>query len=201
VNYYVAEGASQRGPFTEQELPRVGLRPDQLVWCEGMPQWLPANQVPALQSYLNPAPAGTETAPGPSPFPNAPLPSASAPMGGIPSGAAPLPGIAPVGYATPQSMAYPAPGDINGKKIAAGICGILIGTFGVHKFVAGLTGGAVTMLVTSLVCLVLGPFTCGISFFALPVMHIIGLIEGIIYLTKSDAEFYREYAVEKKGWF
>ena len=34
-----------------------------------------------------------------------------------------------------------------------------------------------------------------------PIMHIIGLIEGIIYLTRSDEEFYRLYMVEKKGWF
>jgi hypothetical protein len=40
--------------------------------------------------------------------------------------------------------------------------------------------------------------TCGIGSMA---TGIIGLIEGIIYLTKSDNEFYQTYAVEKKGWF
>ena len=29
----------------------------------------------------------------------------------------------------------------------------------------------------------------------------IGLIEGIIYLTKSDDEFQRIYIEDKKGWF
>jgi len=33
------------------------------------------------------------------------------------------------------------------------------------------------------------------------VMSIIGLIEGIIYLTKSDAEFNSTYVRGKKGWF
>jgi len=33
------------------------------------------------------------------------------------------------------------------------------------------------------------------------VMGIIGLIEGIIYLTKSDAEFNSTYVSGKKGWF
>ena len=33
------------------------------------------------------------------------------------------------------------------------------------------------------------------------VMGIIGLIEGIVYLTKSDAEFVATYIVGKKGWF
>jgi hypothetical protein len=40
--------------------------------------------------------------------------------------------------------------------------------------------------------------TCGIGS---AVIGIIGLVEGIIYLTKSDEEFYQTYIVEKKGWF
>jgi hypothetical protein len=32
------------------------------------------------------------------------------------------------------------------------------------------------------------------------VMGVIGLIEGIVYLTKSDEDFYRIYGVEKQGW-
>jgi hypothetical protein len=32
-------------------------------------------------------------------------------------------------------------------------------------------------------------------------MHIIGLIEGIIYLTKSDEEFVRIYVDGRKEWF
>ena len=36
--------------------------------------------------------------------------------------------------------------------------------------------------------------TCGIA-------GLIGFIEGIIYLTKSDQEFINEYQVGKKGWF
>lgn len=182
MNYYLAEGTTQRGPFSEQELAGAGLRPESMVWREGMPQWQPANQVPELQSILFPqaaVPGGAQPAPLPTPGP----------------------GPAPVAYATPGYAMYPSPGDISGKKIAAGICGILIGTFGVHKFVLGLTGGAVTMLAVSLGCLVLGAFTCGLTWIALPVMHIIGLVEGIIYLSKSDADFYQTYLVQKRQWF
>ena len=32
-------------------------------------------------------------------------------------------------------------------------------------------------------------------------MQVIGLAEGIIYLTKSDGEFYQTYAIQKKDWF
>jgi len=86
-------------------------------------------------------------------------------------------------------------GDANGKKIACGICAILLGAFGIHKFILGYTTEGVIML---LVTLVAGVITCGI---ASAVMGIIGLIEGIMYLTKSDDEFYTTYLNGKKGWF
>jgi len=81
--------------------------------------------------------------------------------------------------------------DFAGKKIAAGICGILLGSLGIHKFILGLTTPGIIMLLVTLL-------TCGIGGL---VMHVIGLIEGIIYLTKSDEEFYDLYGVQKKGWF
>lgn len=82
----------------------------------------------------------------------------------------------------------------NSKKILAGIMGILFGTFGVHKFVLGYTAEGVIMLVASIVGFIL----CGIPTI---VMGVIGLIEGILYLTKSDDEFNDTYVVGKKKWF
>ena len=81
------------------------------------------------------------------------------------------------------------------KKIVAGICGILLGSLGIHKFILGYTMEGVIMLVISVV---IGIPTCGIG---ASVIHLIGLIEGIIYLTKSDEEFVRTYIQNKKGWF
>jgi hypothetical protein len=49
-----------------------------------------------------------------------------------------------------------------------------------------------------LVSLVGGILTCGIS---TAVVSVIGLVEGIMYLTKSDEEFVRTYVQNKKGWF
>ncbi len=80
------------------------------------------------------------------------------------------------------------------KKLAAGICGILLGGLGVHKFILGYTTEGIIMVVTYLV----GLFLCGIPALAIA---IIGIIEGIIYLTKSDEEFSRTYIMNKKGWF
>lgn len=77
------------------------------------------------------------------------------------------------------------------KKIPAGVCGILLGPFGVHKFILGYTGEGVTMLLITV-------FTCGIGAAA---TGLIGLIEGIVYLTKSDEEFVQVYVLNKRGWF
>ena len=79
------------------------------------------------------------------------------------------------------------PAEVNQKKILCGIMGIIFGGLGVHRFILGDTsGGLIRILITVL--------TCGIG-------SIIGLIEGIIYLTKTDAEFYQTYMVERKAWF
>jgi TM2 domain-containing membrane protein YozV len=73
------------------------------------------------------------------------------------------------------------------KKIIAGILGILVGGFGVHKFVLGYTTEGIIMIVITIL-------TCGLG-------QIVGLIEGIIYLTKSDEDFVQTYIQNKKGWF
>jgi TM2 domain-containing membrane protein YozV len=75
--------------------------------------------------------------------------------------------------------------NVENKKVMAGILAILLGGLGVHKFVLGYTKEGIIQLVIGF---------CGIG-------YVIGLVEGIIYLTKSDEEFYQTYQVGKKGWF
>jgi len=77
------------------------------------------------------------------------------------------------------------------KKIAAGICAILLGSLGVHKFILGYTTEGIIMLLITVL-------TCG---FAAIITSIIGIVEGVIYLTKSDEDFVRTYLQNKKGWF
>lgn len=72
------------------------------------------------------------------------------------------------------------------KKIPAGILAILLGWLGIHKFYLGYTKEGVIQLILGLLCGIGG---------------IIGIIEGIIYLTKSDEEFVNKYVTNKKGWF
>ena len=99
----------------------------------------------------------------------------------------PLAATAPLSFAPPPRAADPRASN----KIAAGICGILLGSLGVHKFILGYTGAGLVMLLVTVL-------TCGL---ASPVMHIIGLIEGIIYLCKPDEEFVRVYVDGRKEWF
>lgn len=81
------------------------------------------------------------------------------------------------------------------KKVLAGVLAIILGGFGVHKFVLGYTKEGIIILV---ITLILGILTCGVAGW---IMGILGLIEGIIYLTKSDEEFYNTYQVGHKPWF
>jgi len=92
-------------------------------------------------------------------------------------------------YAQPQTDDWQKAGA--DKKIIAGILGIVVGAFGIHKFVLGYQKEGLTMLLVSILsCGMLAGF-----------MHVIGIIEGIMYLTKSDEEFVRTYVHGKKGWF
>lgn len=81
------------------------------------------------------------------------------------------------------------------KRVIAGILAIILGPLGIHKFILGYTQEGIIILVCTFI---LGVITCGITAWA---MGIITLIEGIIYLTKSDEEFVYMYQTNKKGWF
>jgi len=107
------------------------------------------------------------------------------------------------GPSAPPTMA-PPPADVSARasnKIAAGICGILLGGLGVHKFILGYTNAGIIMLAATLGGFVLTIISCGITFFVPMAISIIGLVEGIIYLTKSDEEFVRTYVDGRKEWF
>lgn len=85
------------------------------------------------------------------------------------------------------------------KKILAGLLGIFLGGLGIHKFVLGFNNAGLIMLAVSLSGIV---GSClFFPAFASAAMSIIGFVEGLIYLTKSDDDFYQTYAIQKKDWF
>lgn len=64
--WYYAKGGQQQGPVTQEELQNLlrsgALNPaSDLVWNQGMADWLPASQVPALNGGIPATPAPGET--------------------------------------------------------------------------------------------------------------------------------------------
>ena len=87
-----------------------------------------------------------------------------------------------------QQPTPPAPfNPAESKRMMCGILAILLGSLAIHKFIMGKTSTGIIQIIIS-VC------TCGVG-------GIIGLIEGIMYLTKTDEQFYNEYIVGGKNWF
>lgn len=80
-------------------------------------------------------------------------------------------------------------------KMVAGLLGIFLGGLGIHKFYLGYNKEGLIMLLVSVIG---GMFTCGAVSVA---VQIIGLIEGIMYITKTDPEFDQLYVQGQKTWF
>lgn len=80
------------------------------------------------------------------------------------------------------------------SRIAAALFAFFLGALGIHKFYMGKSGAGIVMLLISLFGVVLA---------GLPtmLMGLIGLIECIIYLCMSDAQFEDTYIRGAKSWF
>ena len=105
-------------------------------------------------------------------------------------------------------------------KVVAGLLGIFLGWAGVHKFYLGIKkpatiqlavggGGLVLAIVVGNIFIALGIFGIGaliglllyaIGYLALMAAGMLGLVEGIIYLTKSDEDFQSIYVTGQKQW-
>lgn len=79
--------------------------------------------------------------------------------------------------------------------VAAGLLGIFLGFFGIHKFYLGYYSTGFIILAVTIVGSLL---TLGL---AGGVMTLIGIIEGIIYLVKSQTDFEQLYVFNKREWF
>lgn len=114
ATWYYSVNGQQAGPVTQPELQQLiaqgMVKPQDLVWNQGMPNWIPAMQIPGL------VPAG----PQPGGYPGQPQPQFGGyQQPGYPQGGYPQPGYqGPVGYAPPAQ-------DHKGKAIGSLICGII----------------------------------------------------------------------------
>lgn len=85
------------------------------------------------------------------------------------------------------------------SRVTAAVLAFFLGEFGVHKFYLGYIGEGFAMLAMYLVSWVLVIVIIGI--FGVIALHVIVIIEFVIYLSKSDEEFHQMYVVGRKPWF
>jgi serine/threonine protein kinase len=146
------------------------------------PQAAPAPQAPPVARPAPPAPAR--------PMPVVPVEEAVPVLGQSESPRpAPRPGsrsdTRPAGR--PRDRRPPQT-DGGGDRTIHAIVAILVGGFGVHKFMQGNSGNGTLRLILGLVtCLLVTP--------------VISLIEGIQYLSMTDEQYARDYLRDKKDWF
>lgn len=135
----------------------------------------PAAPIPANPTPPAPSAAYTQPAPAPQPFSQAP-PYPQGPQNhGAPQGAYANPGQ-PFAGAQQYGGVYVEEVPWSDKsKLAAGLFGILLGTFGVHNFYLGYTGKAVAQLLITILSFGLLSFVSAIW----------GLVEGILILSAS----------------
>ena len=82
----------------------------------------------------------------------------------------------------------------NKDRVAAGVLGILLGGLGLHKFYLGYAKEGVIHLIIFFVGMI--PFFLGTL-----AISVVGLIEGIIYIAKTQEEFEETYIVNTRPWF
>lgn len=104
----------------------------------------------------------------------------------------------PPGHGTVSTRAreaYAAEALRQKDHVGAGLFAVFLGMFGVHKFYLGCNNAGFIMLAVSIIG---GILTLGL---AAAVIQVIAVIEGIIYLTKSQTEFDQIYVLNQREWF
>lgn len=86
------------------------------------------------------------------------------------------------------------------NRTTAGLLAIFLGSLGIHKFYMGYTGPALAYLIICLFCLLFMIFVPVLYLFVI-ILCIIAIIEGVIYLGKTDEDFNKTYVASRKNWF
>jgi hypothetical protein len=115
MNYHLARSGNRYGPYTLENLRTMqaqgNILPDDLLWAEGWPNWVPATQV-LQQAAPQPAPQAPPQAAAPQPSYGAPAGGGYAPQAS-PYGQQPSP-YAPGGMgAAPQPGGSPMPPNLH----------------------------------------------------------------------------------------
>lgn len=98
-------------------------------------------------------------------------------------------------YGQPYQQPYAQAAPNTKDHVAAGLLAIFLGSLGIHKFYLGYNTPGFIMLAVTIVG---GIFSLGLSYLA---MVVISIVEGVLYLSKSQTEFEQIYVFNKKEWF
>lgn len=163
----------------QQPQPQQFYQPPYQASPQGSPYGQPGQQVPPYGQPGHPGQPGSTGYYQAPPQPAYGNPYATGPQ--MP----PQPNVAPGGVPV---------GGVTKDHVAAGLLALFLGTLGVHKFYLGYnTAGFIMLAIT-----VIGGLMCGIGIFA---MCVVSIIEGVLYLTKSQSEFERTYLMQQRQWF
>ena len=105
---------------------------------------------------------------------------------------------APTGYGTMSAAArlsYANEAIRQKDHVSAGLFAVFLGLFGIHKFYLGYNKAGFIMLAMTVIG---GICTLGL---AAAVIWLIAIVEGIIYLTRSQTDFDRIYVQGQREWF
>lgn len=98
-------------------------------------------------------------------------------------------------YGQPYQQSYAQASSCSKDHVAAGLLAIFLGSLGIHKFYLGYNTPGFIMLAVTIVGSI---FSLGLAGLA---MVVISIVEGVLYLSKSQTEFEQIYVFNKKEWF
>ena len=53
MDYYIASEQGPLGPYSIEQLIERRVKAEDMVWCNGMPEWTRVDQIPELECVLN----------------------------------------------------------------------------------------------------------------------------------------------------
>ncbi|HJZ93540.1 MAG TPA: GYF domain-containing protein [Gemmataceae bacterium] len=228
ADWFYSVGEDRQGPVTEAELKRLvadgKLRPDDLVWKDGMPDWVEARTVATLFPKAAPVAAQEDDRPSGArrrfdrgfdrdgedddrPRSRRRFDDDRSRSRRDEDDDDDRPRVRrrrddDDDYDDrPRRRGSKIPSDVQSTKMAAGLLAIFLGWLGIHKFYLGYNGAGAIYITITAVSWILMFISCGILFFLPMIPSIMALIEGIIYLTKTDRDFYETYMRGQKDWF
>ena len=175
--WYYSEVGRVMGPLSESEVHGAItdglLAPETPVWTEGMTGWAPLGAVTEFFQLFSPEQRRAARERMPDDLP--PIPQIERGGPPKPPPVAAQPPYVQVNVGQPYAPSPLAPYVGAKSKVVAGVLGILLGAFGIHRFYLGYNGVGIVMLLLT-VC------TCG---YGAIITGPWGLIEGILCLTGS----------------